>query len=202
MNTDQYKTIATKGEGLYKEKGSKFIGVAIPVKSSEDVENAIDTIKKQYHDARHHCYAYCLGKKGDVFRSNDDGEPKHSAGDPILGQIRARDLTDVLVVVIRYFGGTKLGIGGLIKAYKTAAACALIEAKVVIDFEKISLDLRCAYENLDQVMKLVSKYDMSVLGQNFDLNCTLRVELRRSFLDALKKNTESFLKISEANREN
>ena len=122
---DSFLTIGQPAEGLYKEKGSKFIGLAFPVKTEDEVKERLEETRKTYYDARHHCYAYILGHEGTQFRANDDGEPNHSAGDPILGQIRSKELTNTLVIVVRYFGGTKLGVSGLINAYKTAAALAL-----------------------------------------------------------------------------
>src|SRR5690606_7725476 len=122
---DGYRTIAQPAEGLYKEKGSKFIALAYPVYTEEEIKDRLAELRKKYYDARHHCYAYMLGADKSRYRANDDGEPNHSAGDPILGQIRSADLSNVLVVVVRYFGGTKLGVSGLITAYKTATADAL-----------------------------------------------------------------------------
>ena len=124
--TDLYKTIKHPSEGLYKEKGSKFLAFAYPVSSEEDIGRIITDLRKQYHDARHHCYAWRLGPEKDRFRVNDDGEPSGSAGKPIFGQIRSMDLSDVLVVVVRYFGGTLLGVGGLIRAYRAAVAVHIL----------------------------------------------------------------------------
>ena len=152
---DTYYSIAGPAEGLYKEKGSKFLAFAYPVTSLDEIRERQEELRKQYYDARHHCYAYILGKDGEQWRANDDGEPNHSAGDPILGQIRSQELSDVLIVVIRYFGGTKLGVSGLIHAYKTAAAEALDNA----EREEKILSTRCsftfAYPDMNGVMKLV-----------------------------------------------
>ena len=123
--TNRFLTISKESESLYKEKGSKFIGIAVPTNNEEDVKEHLEAIKKKYYDARHHCYAYVLNPEGTQTRANDNGEPKHSAGDPILGQIKSKELTNTLVLIVRYFGGTKLGVRGLISAYKTAAKEAL-----------------------------------------------------------------------------
>ena len=127
---EAYKTLSKKGEGVYKEKGSKFLAFAYHVENDEAIRDVLEDIKKVYFDARHHCYAYVLGPERKVFRANDDGEPNHSAGDPILGQINSKELTNTLVVVVRYFGGTKLGVSGLITAYRTAAEEALDAAQI------------------------------------------------------------------------
>lgn len=129
--TDTYLTISDDSEGFYKEKGSKFLSFAFPVHHEEDIKEKLDILRKKYYDARHHCYAYVLGKDKEIFRANDDGEPNHSAGDPILGQIKSNQLTNILIVVVRYFGGVKLGVGGLISAYRTAAAEAISNNVIV-----------------------------------------------------------------------
>ncbi|HYW95669.1 MAG TPA: YigZ family protein, partial [Bacteroidales bacterium] len=131
MKADNYLTIKQRGEGLYKEKGSKFIGFALPVESEDHIKGELESIRKNFHDARHHCYAWRLGPDMELYRANDDGEPGNSAGKPILGQIESRKLTNVLVVVVRYFGGTLLGVGGLINAYRTAASEALDRSVIV-----------------------------------------------------------------------
>ncbi|PLX14682.1 MAG: YigZ family protein, partial [Marinilabiliales bacterium] len=128
---DQYLTISKPSEGLFKDRGSKFLAFAYPVSSEEEIKAFQEQLRSDYHDARHHCYAYMLGPKKENYRANDDGEPSSTAGKPILGQIRSFDLTNILIVVIRYFGGTKLGVGGLINAYKTAAEEALKNAKII-----------------------------------------------------------------------
>jgi len=179
---DTYKTIAIPTEGLYKEKGSKFIALAYPVYSEEEVKEIIAELKKKYYDARHHCYAYSLGADKGRYRANDDGEPNHSAGDPILGQIRSADLSNVLIVVVRYFGGTKLGVSGLIHAYKTAAADALAQAQVVEKHETTLLRAHYAYPQMNEVMRLVKDYDLLVREQHFALDCRLALEVRKKLL--------------------
>ncbi|ALI98177.1 IMPACT family protein [Rufibacter tibetensis] len=178
MSEDTYRTIAAPVEGLYKEKGSKFISKAYPVRTEEEVKEILQSLKKEYFDARHHCYAYLLGANRATYRANDDGEPNHSAGDPILGQIRSAGLSNVLVVVIRYFGGIKLGVGGLIHANKTATAEALEQAQVVERHETTFLIVEFGYEQMNEIMKVVKDYDLPVRQQDFNVDCRLTVEVR------------------------
>jgi len=172
-----YLTLAIVSEGLFKEKGSKFLAFAYPVKTEQEVKGILESLRKKYFDARHHCYAYMLGKNKDVFRTNDDGEPNHSAGDPILGQIRSHSLTNVLIVVVRYFGGTKLGVGGLINAYKTAAAEAILNNKVIETEDQKELTLHFGYQEMNQVMKLVKEYDLEIAAQKFDNICEINLSV-------------------------
>lgn len=177
---DTYLTLKSESQGLYKEKGSKFLSFAYPVNNELEIKEILESLKKQYHDARHHCYAYILGKDGQDFRANDDGEPGHSAGDPILGQIRSNNLTNTLIVVVRYFGGTKLGVGGLITAYKTAAAEAISANEIVtaIVTEKISFDFD--YLDMNEVMRLTKTHDLKILDQHFDNRCSMTLEVRQA----------------------
>lgn len=174
---DSYLTISKSSEGLYKEKGSKFIALAFPVRSEEQVKEKLEEVKKTYYDARHHCYAYILGADGAQYRANDDGEPSHSAGDPILGQIRSKELTNTLVVVVRYFGGTKLGVSGLINAYKTSAADALDQNKIVEKLITQSVSFTFPYEEMNEVMKLVSDFKMEITNQEFEMECEMNAEI-------------------------
>ena len=172
-----YLTLAHASEGLFKEKGSKFLAFAYPVKSEQEIKEILDSLRKKYYDARHHCYAYILGKDMDIFRANDDGEPNHSAGDPILGQIRSNSLTNTLIVVVRYFGGTKLGVGGLISAYRTAAAEAIAN-NLIIESEDIhELVLHFGYPEMNQVMKLVKDHGLEIAGQKFDNLCEINLKV-------------------------
>jgi uncharacterized YigZ family protein len=180
--TDLYRTIEYPSEGSYKEKGSKFLAFAYPVSSEEEISQYRAKLRKLYHDARHHCYAWRLGPEKLLYRLNDDGEPSGSAGKPIFGQIQCRDLSDILVVVVRYFGGTLLGVGGLIRAYRSAASDALdqntlTERRV---FDKMRLDF--AYPQMNSVMKLIKDRDLLFEDQHFDLDCSLilRVWKRKS----------------------
>lgn len=169
-----YKTIASSAEGLYKSKGSKFIASAIPIQSAEEVKEIISAYKKKYHDARHICYAYVLQPDGAQYRANDDGEPSGTAGRPILGQINSRDLTNVLVVVVRYFGGILLGTGGLITAYKEAASSALDQALIVEKNVELSFEICFKYPVMNEVMKLIKDSEVMVLNQNFENECNIK----------------------------
>ena len=190
-NGDTYMSIDAPSEGLFKDNGSRFIALAYPVESEEEVRQIVSSLKKEYHDARHHCYAFRLGKDGQKWRSSDDGEPSGSAGRPILGQIDSLNLSDVLVVVVRYFGGIKLGIPGLIRAYKTSTADALGAARKV---EKISgrwINLDFDYQYLPQVKKLLKDMFVPERDQMFAQDCHLQAFIRDSimddFLDRLRK---------------
>ncbi|MBF9252333.1 YigZ family protein [Pontibacter sp. 172403-2] len=187
---DTYQTIVAPSEGLYKEKGSKFIALAYPVYSEEEVKELLAELRKQYYDARHHCYAYILGAGKSRYRANDDGEPNHSAGDPILGQIRSADLSNVLVVVVRYFGGTKLGVSGLINAYKTAAADALAHATLIEKYETALLQVYFAYPQMNEVMSLVKTYSLEIKEQLFELDCRLTLEVRKKLLEEVTARLE------------
>ncbi len=186
----EYLTISKEGTSLFKDRGSKFIGIAVHVESEEDVKQQLEKLQKQYHDARHHCYAYMLGAKREVFRANDDGEPNHSAGDPILGQINSKELTDTLVVVVRYFGGTKLGVSGLINAYKTAAEDAISEAKTILIEVRQAFELSYGYELTNEVMRLVNDFTISIDDQKFESNCMLIGKVRVDFIDQLTEKVQ------------
>lgn len=177
MKIFSYRTIKGHSEGIYKEKGSKFLGFVFPMESEEEIKQKIGELKKKYFDARHHCYAYILGADKARFRAFDDGEPNHSAGDPILGQIRSKDLTNVLAVVVRYFGGVKLGVGGLIAAYKAATEDALNKA-VIIEKEVLrSYAIRYPYISTPEVMKLVKDFELEILNQSFEEECKMDVHI-------------------------
>ena len=175
---DTYKSIAAHAEGLFKDNGSRFIAHAYPVESPEQVKEIVDALKKEYHDARHHCYAYRIGYQGDIFRANDDGEPSSSAGRPILGQIDSRSLSDVLVVVVRYFGGIKLGIPGLIRAYKTATADALDTATVITKTASARYRIDFDYLKMNPVMKILKDLGATVSHQDFGETCSMQVSVR------------------------
>ena len=181
--SDIYKSISSLSEGLYKELGSRFIAKAYPVEGEEEVKAIVDSLRKEYHDARHHCYAYRIGAAGSIWRANDDGEPSGSAGRPILGQIDSAGLSDVLVVVIRYFGGIKLGVPGLIRAYKTATADALCQASVIEKIAGSWYRIGFGYERMPQVMKVIKDLDLPQRNRNFDNSCSLEVRVR----DTLKE---------------
>lgn len=182
MISDTYLTIAAPARGLYKDKGSRFLAFAYPIYSESDVKPIVEALKTEYYDARHHCYAWRLGievsEDGVRFRANDDGEPAGSAGRPILGQILSRELTNLLVVVVRYFGGIKLGVPGLIAAYKDATADALASAEVVERTENREIVVEFPYLVMNQVMKVVKDMEPKVLGPDFDLSCRMRLSVR------------------------
>ncbi len=170
-----YRTLSRPGEGLYREKGSKFIAMACPVGSVEEVRDVLVSVRKKYYDARHVCYAYMLGAERTEFRANDDGEPSGTAGRPILGQINSRHLTDVLVIVVRYFGGVLLGTGGLIVAYKEAAAEALDAAGMVERQVELALTICFGYAQMNEVMKRIRDHQARIIAQEIKMECTLQV---------------------------
>ena len=180
---DSYKSISSESRGLFKDNGSRFIAHAYPVETEEEVKEIVAALKKEYYDARHHVYAYRLGYMGDKFRANDDGEPSGSSGRPVLGQIDSCGLSDILVVVVRYFGGIKLGIPGLIRAYKTSTADALANAEIV---EKIASKLyrvHFGYMNMNSVMKVFKDMDLVQKNQSFDMECSMDTSVRLSLVD-------------------
>lgn len=187
---DTFFSIESRSEGLFRDNGSRFLAFAYPVETEEEVKAIVDSLKKEYHDARHHCYAYRLGLDGAKYRANDDGEPSGSAARPILGQIDSAGLSDVLVVVVRYFGGIKLGIPGLIRAYKTSTAEALVSAKVVQKVAGNWYRLDFAYDSLPAVMKVVKDMDLPQRAQNFGTDCTLEVRVRLTLRDVFLERTE------------
>lgn len=184
--TDTFLTIKEPSEGEYKEKGSKFLAFAFQVRTEDEVKERLDELRKKYYDARHHCYAYQLGQNGELWRANDDGEPNHSAGTPILNQIKSFNLTDVLVVVIRYFGGTKLGVSGLISAYKIATQEALqhaeIEEKIITKVVSFSFD----YLGMNDVMKLIKDYDLEIVEQEFTNTCQMKLSVRLAIVEEVE----------------
>lgn len=180
-----FLTIIGSSTAEYKEKGSKFIGMAFPVTSEEEVKSRLTEVRKKYFDARHHCYAYVLGADKSKSRANDDGEPNHSAGDPILGQIRSKNLTNVLVVVVRYFGGTKLGVSGLITAYKTSAEEALNDVQIIEQQVTVTLVFEFGYDVTPAIMKLVKDFNLNIINQEFGEACSLTAEVLLSVKDNL-----------------
>ncbi|MCU0455151.1 MAG: YigZ family protein [Bacteroidales bacterium] len=178
--TDSYRTIRKASSGLYKEKGSRFAAAAHPVSDESHVKQLIEEVRREHHEARHHCYAYVLGTGEGRWRANDDGEPSGTAGRPILGQIRSAGLTNVLVIVSRYFGGTLLGVSGLINAYRTAARSALDNAEIIEETVQESHELRFPYAALNDVMKIIKEEEAAHSGQIFDLECRMTVSFRIS----------------------
>ncbi len=189
IQKDTYKTIDTSTEGeLFKDKNSKFFGYAYPVFNEEDVKKHLVALKKEHHAARHWCYAYQFGTETISFRANDDGEPNNSAGMPIYGQIQSFDVTNILIVVVRYFGGVKLGVGGLINAYKTTAqqtleASNILEKTINIDY-LISFD----YKNMNKVMRVIKEKNLNIINQKLEMDCQITISVR-------KKNAESIFEI-------
>ena len=177
---DTYWTLASPAQGLYKEKGSKFLAFAYPVETEGQVKSHIEALRKEYFDARHHCYAYVLGARQETYRANDDGEPSGSAGRQILGQIDSRGLSDILIVVIRYFGGIKLGIPGLIRAYRTSAADALDKAATTEKTASKRFRLTFGYMSMNGVMKMAKDLGLAPEGQDFGMECTMEVNVRLS----------------------
>ncbi len=177
---DNYKTIAAPSEGLYKEKGSKFIAYAYPVYTEEQIKEYVDQLKEQYYDARHHCFAWQLGLDGNRYRANDDGEPSGSAGKPIHGQLRSAELTNILVVVVRYFGGTKLGVPGLIRAYKEATIDALNNAEIIEKTVNDVYEIGFDYLVMNDVMRIVKEENLNLIKQDFNLTCKIEFSLRQS----------------------
>ena len=173
MFDDKYKEVKSPTTGTYKEKGSKFIAYAYPVYLEEEVKEKLEEVKKLEHSARHHCYAYVLHADKSAWRANDDGEPSSTAGKPILGQIQSNDLTNILIVVVRYFGGVKLGIPGLIRSYKTAAAIAISDAKILTKIIKKHYEVGFKYPQMNAVMQLVKKFDLEVVNTDSGIDCKL-----------------------------
>lgn len=182
---DTYKTIVGQSEAAIRERSSKFLALAYHVTTAEQVKEIMDGLRKKFYDATHHCYAYRLGPKGEDFRANDDGEPSGTAGKPILGQLLSREITDCLVVVVRWFGGTKLGVPGLIEAYKESTAAVLDVCRVEERTVDRVLRLHYPFESMDGVMRAVKAVGPKVLEQTFDNVCTMRLAVRLSLADQL-----------------
>lgn len=177
--TDTYKTIEKPSdEVLFKEKNSKFFGYAFPVQSENEVKEILDHLKKQHYTARHWCYAYQIGTKTKIYRANDDGEPNNSAGMPIYGQIQSFDVTNVLVVMVRYFGGVKLGVGGLVTAYKIGAQMVLEAAEIVEKTINTHFFIRFDYKNMNKVMRVIKEKNLNVVNQVLELDCLIEISCR------------------------
>lgn len=187
---DVFKTIEGQAEGIYKEKGSRFIALAYPVTREEEIRDIIAGLKEKYYDARHHCYAWRLGAAKTHFRANDDGEPSSTAGKPILGQIQSNDLTNILIVVIRYFGGIKLGVSGLINAYREAAADVLRNAVIIEKTVDEQLRIHFSYMVMNDVMKIVKEEEPEVLERNFEMECDMLLSIRQKDMPALRARLE------------
>ena len=191
QSADTYNSILSPSEGLFRDNGSRFIALAYPVEDEARIKELVESARKEYHDARHHCFAYRLGLDGGVWRANDDGEPSGSAGRQILGQIDSAGLSDVLVIVVRYFGGIKLGIPGLIRAYRTATADALEKAERTEKVEGSWYRLNFRYELLPKAMKMLKDMDLPQRGQNFGAECSVEVRVRTKLLRDFLEKTEN-----------
>ena len=183
---DTYRTIRDLSEGYYTEKRSRFLSFALPVRTPDEVKTQLDIYRKKYYDARHVCWAYMLGPDRTTFRANDDGEPSSTAGKPILGQINSNNLTDILIIVVRYFGGIELGTSGLIVAYRTAAAEAIAAARIEERTVDETIIITFEYPHLNSVMRIVKEDKPDVLTQSFELTCEMTLRIRQSRMDALK----------------
>ncbi len=177
---DTYKTIdKASPETLYKDRGSKFFGYAFPVFNEKDIRSCIEQLKKEHHTARHWCYAWQLGKSYDSYRANDDGEPSNSAGMPIYGQLQSFDVTNVLVVVVRYFGGTKLGVGGLIQAYRTGAQLALEASDIIEKTIDENFLLQFEYPEMNVVMRMIKEQNLTIVKQELEMSCAITISVRK-----------------------
>ena len=194
--SDSYLTIAAPSQGIYKEKGSKFMAYLFEISSEEQAVAIVADFKKQYHDARHHCYAYQMGVDGEKYRENDDGEPSGTAGKPIRGQIRSKGITNVLAVVVRYFGGTKLGVPGLINAYKLATLDAIENATIIEKLVELQITFSFGYLVMNDVMRLIKDMDCRIISQDFENSSIFKISIRLSLAN---KMLESLQKIDGLN---
>ncbi len=187
MTEDTYRTIQSESKGVFKDKGSKFLAFAYRVNNEDEIKQHIQLLKKNYHDARHHCYAYRIGSKNPVYRMNDDGEPSGTAGKQIYGQILSYGLTNILIVVVRYFGGTLLGTSGLINAYRNAAKDCLEKASTIDEVLMKKLSLRFTYDQMNSVLRLLKEESAIIDKQNFEADCIIEFRIRELKKDRLTK---------------
>ncbi|MBE6288358.1 MAG: YigZ family protein [Mediterranea massiliensis] len=190
MTEDTYKTITGPAEGIYTEKRSKFIAIALPVRTVDEVKAHLEVYQKKYYDARHVCYAYMLGHERKEFRANDNGEPSGTAGKPILGQINSNELTDILIIVVRYFGGIKLGTSGLIVAYKAAAAEAIAAAEIIEKTVDEEVTFWFEYPFMNDVMRIVKEEEPEIVRQGYDMDCSMTLRIRQSMMPKLRARLE------------
>ena len=197
MENDTYKTlVAPSEEALYKEKNSKFFGYAFPVSNEEEVKTILENIKKQHHSARHWCYAFQLGTDKIYYRANDDGEPSNTAGMPIYGQIQSFGVTNVLVVVVRYFGGIKLGVGGLISAYRIGAQMALEASDIIEKTINVQYELKFGYQNMNKVMRVIKEKNLDIVSQKMEMDCEIVVGTRKKNAPAVAEAFENLFGVS------
>ena len=191
MNSDTYKTIISSSQGIYKEKGSRFVSFAVPVSDQQEIKAIIDKIRKEHYEAKHHCYAYMIGHERIIWRVNDDGEPSGTAGRPILGQINSYGLTNIIIVVSRYFGGTLLGVSGLINAYRTAAASSIQNAELTEMTVQEYYEITYPYISMNDVMRILKEENLGQSQQSFDLECRIllnfRVSVKEKVLNQLSR---------------
>ena len=201
MLSDTFKTISTATEGLFKDKGSKFISFAIPVENVDEIKEVLNEYKKKYFDARHVCYAYMIGHERTIFRANDDGEPSGTAGRSIVGKTNSYQLTNVLIIVVRYFGGILLGTGGLVNAYKHAAADALDQADIIEKTVDSALGIEFEYILMNDVMRVIKEMNPTIIKQNFENNCNMIISIRNQNFDELQSKLSDIigLKILQEN---
>ncbi len=192
--SDEYKTIEKSAQGSFRDKGSKFLAFALPASNEQEVKQQLEALRKQYYDATHHCYAYVLGFDKSAYRINDDGEPSGTAGRPIYGQLLSADLTNTLIVVIRYYGGTKLGVPGLIHAYKTAALDAINNATILTKIVKEIYEIEYPYEVMNDVMKIIKDEILEVINNEFGMKCVIRLAIRHSEVERV---TGKFSKLNQ-----
>ena len=190
MIEDTYKTISSISEGIYTEKRSKFIAIALPVRTHEQIKAYLEQYQKEYYDARHVCYAYMLGHERKDFRANDNGEPSGTAGKPILGQINSNELTDILIIVVRYFGGIKLGTSGLIVAYKAAAVEAIANAAIIEKTVDEDITVVFEYPFMNDVMRIVKEEGPEIIEQSYDMDCLITLRIRKSMMEKLHSRLE------------
>ncbi len=203
LNSDTYNTISVASdEVLFKEKNSKFFGTAFPVQDEEEVKEVLSELKKQHPSARHFCYAYQLGTETKTYRVNDDGEPNNTAGMPIYGQLLSFDVTQILVVVIRYFGGVKLGVGGLIAAYKTTAQMVLENASIIEKTIDSHFLITFEYKNINKVMRIIKEQNLNIINQKMELSCVIEIETRKSNQEKILELFESLFEVKIETIEN
>ena len=190
MTEDTYKTIVGQSECIYTEKRSKFIAIALPVQTLDEIKEHLEVYQKKYYDARHVCYAYMLGHERKDFRANDNGEPSGTAGKPILGQINSNELTNILIIVVRYFGGIKLGTSGLIVAYKAAAAEAIAAAEIIEKTVDGDVTFWFEYPFMNDVMRIVKEEEPEIIEQSYDMDCKMTLRIRQSMMPKLRARLE------------
>ena len=200
LEKDTYKTISKASSVvIFKDRGSKFLGYVYPLKREEQVKEFVEELKREHHKARHWCYAWQLGVDKTVFRANDDGEPNNSAGQPIYGQILSKEVTNILIVVVRYFGGTKLGVGGLVNAYKTTAQLALKSSKIITKTINVFFKLVFEYQDMNKVMRIIKENNVTIVAQKMELNCEFEVSIRKKEAEKVRLAFEELRKVKVQN---